>query len=130
MRSIWLRLLKFTGLITVWCLASVAGGLPSLEWLLVSSAAHLVPEPRNHDQQWWWPEPMVRNLWIWGPVVGASVGEMMVAGAHVVGRPRKAAKAKTNNGSLLKLMSIELVMLSNSLILCFLFPFSFSFSLS
>ena len=36
----------------------------------------------------------------------------MVAGAQVVGRPRKAAKTETNNGSLLKLMSIELVMLS------------------
>ena len=45
-------------------------------------------------------------------------GEMMVAGAQVVGRPRKAAKTETNNGSLLKLMSIELVMLSNHLILC------------
>ena len=45
-------------------------------------------------------------------------GEMMVAGAQVVGRPRKAAKTETNNGSLLKLMSIELVMLSDHLILC------------
>ena len=62
-------------------------------------------------------------IWLWGPVESASVGEMMVTGAHVVGRPRKAAKAKTNNGSLLKLMSIELVMLSHHLILCFLFPF-------
>ena len=42
----------------------------------------------------------------------------MVAGAQVVGRPRKAAKTETNNGSLLKLMSIELVMLSDHLILC------------
>ena len=58
------------------------------------------------------------HTWLWGPVAGASVGEMMVADAHVVGRPRKAAKAKTNNGSLLKLMSLELVMLSNHLILC------------
>ena len=46
------------------------------------------------------------------------LGEMMVAGAQVVGRPRKAAKTETNNGSLLKLMSIELVMLSDHLILC------------
>ena len=53
------------------------------------------------------------HIWLWGPVAGASVGEFMVAGAQVVGRPRKAAKAKANNGSLLKLMSIELVMLSN-----------------
>ena len=45
-------------------------------------------------------------------------GEMMVAGAQVVRRPRKAAKTETNNGSLLKLMSIELVMLSDHLILC------------
>ena len=33
-------------------------------------------------------------------------GEIMVAGAQVVGRPRNAAKTETNNGSLLKLMSI------------------------
>ena len=59
MRPVWLRLLTFTALTTMWCLASVAGGLPSLEWLLMSSAAHLVPEPRDHDQQWWWPKPMV-----------------------------------------------------------------------
>ena len=45
-------------------------------------------------------------------------GEMMVAGAQVVGRPRKAAKTETNNGSLLKLMSVESVMPSNHLILC------------
>ena len=53
------------------------------------------------------------RIWLWGPVAGAPIGELIVAGAQVVGRPRKAAKAKTNNGSLLKLMSIELVMLSN-----------------
>ena len=63
------------------------------------------------------------HIWLWGPVASASVGVMMVTGAHVVGRPRKAAKVKTNNGSLLKLMSIEVVMLSNHFILCFLFPF-------
>ena len=45
-------------------------------------------------------------------------GEMMVAGAQVVGRPRKAAKTETNNGSLLKLMSIEFVVLYDHLILC------------
>ena len=50
-------------------------------------------------------------------------GEMMIAGAQVVGGSRKAAKAKTHNGSLLKLMSIELVMLSNHLILCCSSPF-------
>ena len=32
MRSIWLRLLTFTALTTVWHLESVAGGLLSLEW--------------------------------------------------------------------------------------------------
>ena len=53
------------------------------------------------------------HTWLWGPVAGASVGEMMVTGAQVVGRPRKAAKTETNTGSLLKLMSIELVMLSS-----------------
>ena len=55
------------------------------------------------------------HTWLWGPVAGASVGKMMVAGAQVVGRPRKATKTETNTGSLLKLMlmSIELVMLSN-----------------
>ena len=68
------------------------------------------------------------HTWLWGPVAGASVGEMMVADAHVVGRPRKAVKAKTNNGSLLKLMSTELVMLSNHLILCCPSPFPSVFS--
>ena len=58
MRSVWLRLLMSTALTTVWCFASVAGGLPSLEWLLVSSTVPLAPKPRNHDQQWWWPEAM------------------------------------------------------------------------
>ena len=55
------------------------------------------------------------HTWLWGSVAGASVGELMVAGGQVVGRPRKAAKTETNTGSLLKLMlmSIELVMLSN-----------------
>ena len=41
------------------------------------------------------------------------LGELMVAGAQVVGRPGKAAKTETNTGSLLRLMSIELAMLSN-----------------
>jgi len=30
--AVWLRLLMSTALTTVWCLASVAGGLLSLEW--------------------------------------------------------------------------------------------------
>ena len=59
MRSVWLRLLMSTALKTAWCFASVAGGLLSLECLLVSSTVPLVPKPRNHDQQWWWPERMV-----------------------------------------------------------------------
>ena len=58
MRSVWLRLLMSIALTNVWCLASVAGGLLSLEWLLVSSTVPLAPKPRNHDQQWWWPEAM------------------------------------------------------------------------
>ena len=41
------------------------------------------------------------------------LGELTVTGGQVVGRPGKAAKTETNTGSLLRLMSIELVMLSN-----------------
>ena len=82
------------------------------------SAVPLVPEPRIMTSSGGGQSQWCARIWLWGPVAGASVGELMVAGAQVVGRPRKAAKAKTNNGSLLKLMSIELVMLSNHLILC------------
>ena len=82
------------------------------------SAVPLVPEPRVMTSDGGGQSQWCAHIWLWGPVAGASVGELMVAGAQVVGRPRKAAKAKANNGSLLKLMSIELVMLSNHLILC------------
>ena len=54
------------------------------------------------------------------------LGELMVAGGQVVGRPRKAAKTETNTGSLLRLMSIELAMLTSHPVLLF----SLSFSLS
>ena len=111
--AVWLRLLMSTALTTVWCLASVAGGLLSLEWWLVFSAVPLVPEPRVMTSSGGGQSQWCARIWLWGPVAGAPIGELIVAGAQVVGRPRKAAKAKTNNGSLLKLMSIELVMLSN-----------------
>ena len=81
--------------------------------VIVFSAVPLVPEPRVMTSSGGGQSQWCARIWLWGPVAGASVGELMVAGAQVVGRPRKAAKAKTNNGSLLKLMSIELVMLSN-----------------
>ena len=67
------------------------------------SAVPLVPEPRVMTSDGGGQSQWCAHIWLWGPV----------AGAQVVGRPRKAAKAKANNGSLLKLMSIELVMLSN-----------------
>ena len=77
------------------------------------SAVPLVPEPRVMTSSGSGQSQWCVHIWLWGLVAGASVGELMVAGAQVVERPRKTAKAKTNNGSLLKLMSIELVMLSN-----------------
>ena len=46
--SLWLRLLTSTALTTVWSLARIAGGLESLEWLLLSSAVPLVPVARDH----------------------------------------------------------------------------------
>ena len=49
-----------------------------------------VPEPKvmtsggGGQRQW------CAHIWLWGPVAGASVGELMVACAQVVGRPGKA----------------------------------------
>ena len=73
----------------------------------------LVPEPRDQGLVAVARANGVHTFGFGGLLQVPLLGELMVAGGQVVGRPGKAAKTETNTGSLLKLMSIELVMLSN-----------------
>ena len=77
------------------------------------STVPLVPEPRDQGLVAVARANGVHTFGFGGLLQVPLLGELMVAGGQVVGRPRKAAKTETNTGSLLRLMSIELAMLSN-----------------